>query len=39
MWKSGKMVQMNLFAAQKKRHRHREQMGGRGGEEVGGGMN
>ena len=33
------MVQMNLFSGQEKRHRHRDQMGGRGGEEVGGGMN
>ena len=30
---------MNLFAGQEKRYRHREQVGGRGGEEVGGGMN
>ena len=33
MWNLEKMVQVNLFAEQKQRHRHREQMCGyRGGE-------
>ena len=33
------MVQMNLFAKQKQRHRRREQMYGHQGEKGGGGMN
>ena len=37
--KSRKMIQMNLFAKQKQRHRYREQMygyqGGRGGGTLG----
>ena len=37
---SRKMEQMNLFAKQKQRHRHREQMyGHQGGEKRGRGMN